>query len=112
MVLTQPDLRSLIIEILAKDRPYDPGRAPYQIHDLCGEIAIAARSRLLRYTEHINAWLDTRHGNPELHPNLTPRVCSILWDLIIEGIVRPGDGKSNYELPLIYVTEFGMAAIK
>lgn len=41
------------------------------------------------------------------------RVQSILWDLIIEGIVRPGlgDGMNN-ELPFFHVTERGKAALK
>lgn len=41
------------------------------------------------------------------------RVQSIIWDLIIEGVVRPGlnDGSSN-DLPFFYVTDFGKQRLK
>jgi len=112
MVLTKSDMRSVIIEILARDRPYDPGQSPFQLNHLCVEVAIVAKQRALKHTESNNAWLDNRYGNPELHPNVTPWVWSIVWDLIIEGILRPGTGKSEYNLPYIHVTDFGKEAIK
>lgn len=41
------------------------------------------------------------------------RVQSIIWDLIIEGVVRPGlnDG-SNNDLPFFHVTDFGKQRLK
>jgi hypothetical protein len=41
------------------------------------------------------------------------RVQTLMWDLLIEGIIRPGlnDG-ANPELPFFHVTEWGQAALK
>src|SRR2546421_6202321 len=47
-------------------------------------------------------------GSDQLENADRARVWSIFWDLLIEGVVRPGlrDGM-NEELPFYHITEFG-----
>jgi hypothetical protein len=96
--VTNEELRSVIIECLQKSRPYDPSAALFRREFLFSEIA----------------WLDNRHGPPELFPRLKGPASDIVWDLIIEGILRPGTGPSGteFDLPYIHVTEFGKAALQ
>ena len=108
MVLSYADIRSVIIEILRKDRPYNPSQPPFQVGTVFDEFARVAKSRSLKFNESLDAWLGDK---PEIRPQLQGPVWEIVWDLIVEGVLRPGDGKSNHELPLIYVTEYGKAAI-
>lgn len=44
----------------------------------------------------------------------TPRskFTAAFWDLIIEGVIRPGSGEDEFELPAIHVTEQGAEALK
>jgi hypothetical protein len=39
------------------------------------------------------------------------RTNSIIWDLIIEGVIRPGNGETMDDLPFYHVTEFGSSRI-
>ena len=40
------------------------------------------------------------------------RCCDIIWDLIIEGIIRPGPLNSDQGLPHFHLTEYGREKIK
>lgn len=53
------------------------------------------------------------YGPPMLSPHDYGRACTIMWDLMIEGIIRPGlnDG-NNLNLPFFHVTERGKAMLK
>jgi hypothetical protein len=108
-MLTKADVRAIIIEILRKDRPYNSSQPPFQIAVIFDEFARIARSRGLKFNESLDAWLGDR---PEIRPQLHGTVWDIVWDLIVEGIVRPGDAKSDHELPRLYVTEYGKAALQ
>jgi hypothetical protein len=110
--LTHADLRSIIVECLRRDRPFDPSSSPFRVQFLWAEVAAIAKARDLKVDSNGNkAWLENRHGPPELHPNLRGPVWSIVWDLIVEGLLRPGD-KSEFDLPHIHVTEHGKEAFK
>ncbi len=111
--MTAEQLRSIVIECLQRDRPYEPNRAPFDVGHLFYEIAEIAKQRGLKATAATNAWLDNPNI-PELYPNLKGPVWAIVWDLIIEGIVRPGDGAPSrqFSLPYIHVTEYGKQALK
>jgi len=110
--LIQDQLRPIIIECLRTDRPYRPSEPPFSVNQLFEEIAAFARSRQLRYTESLRAWHDNA-GRAELHANLRGPVWDIVWDLIVEGILRPGDPyRANFELPLIHVTAYGKEALR
>jgi hypothetical protein len=112
--VTNEELRSVIIECLQKSRPYDPSAALFRREFLFSEIAEIAKNRNLKLSAGHNAWLDNRHGPPELFPRLKGPASDIVWDLIIEGILRPGTGPSGteFDLPYIHVTEFGKAALQ
>jgi hypothetical protein len=110
--LTPNDLRAYIVEILRKKRGYNPGEAPFSVDQIFAELAELCKSRGVKYTESLDAWNMNRYGNPYLHENLKAPVWEIIWDLIIEGILRPGHGHQAHELPYIHVTTFGKQAIE
>jgi hypothetical protein len=112
MKLTTADVRSLVIECLRKDRRYDPHRAPFQVEHLFGEIAETAKARSLLTPNGNNAWIDHRHENISLHPHLQLEVWNVVWDLIVEGVVRPGGDERQMSLPAIHVTPHGREALK
>ena len=106
------NLRPLVLECLKKDRPYNPSQSPLQLTHLCGEIAEIAKIRDLKYHSNINAW-NMNGDRPELHANLMPSVADIVWDLIIEGILRPGAGNDQtFDLPRFHLTHYGKTALK
>jgi hypothetical protein len=109
MLLDEHQLRSLVIACLQKDRQNEP----LQISYLFTEVARLAKIRDLQYSGNINACLENRYGEPSLHPNLVPSIADIVWDLIVEGVLRPGIGRdnTNLDLPHIHVTPFGKEAL-
>lgn len=112
MNLLPPDVRSLVIECLRKERPFNPQALPFRIDALCREVAAIAKTRGLKTARGNHAWIDSRHQDPSLHPHVIVEVHSIIWDLIVEGIVRPGHGEQELDLPAIHVTEHGMESLK
>jgi hypothetical protein len=56
-----------------------------------------------------------QHGFPyhDVKLGVKDRNCgqSIVWDLIVEGITRPGNKDTMSELPFYHVTEFGLSRI-
>jgi hypothetical protein len=109
--LIQDQLRAIIVECLRKDRPYRHGQSSFSVSQLLGEVAAIAKDRQLKYTESLPAWKDNA-GRAELHANLRGPVWDIVWDLIVEGILRPGDPYGEeFGLPLIHVTAYGKGHI-
>ncbi len=90
MLLSYADIRSVIIEILRKIRPYNPSQPPFQVGTVFDEFARIAKSRGLKFNESLDAWLGDK---PEIRPQLQGPVWEIVWDLIVEGVLRPGDVK-------------------
>jgi hypothetical protein len=99
--------RSLVVDVLS---PSFEG----QLANLTNAVDELARQRGLMddpnaqqntggYGTHVVARYDPNAGREN-----AARVQSILWDLLIEGIVRPGlnDGLNN-NLPFFHVTDFG-----
>src|SRR5688572_25700765 len=111
MNLTPADVRSLVIECLRKDRPYDPRSAPFRVDNLFAEIAQTAKSRSLKTERGNNAWIDNRYSDPNLHPHIQIEVWNVVWDLMIEGVIRPGGDEREMQLPAIHVTPHGKAAL-
>ncbi len=107
--MTHPELRAVVIECLKKDH-WSP---PLCVEFLFGEVAEIAKSRGLKSIGggH-DAWVMNR-DRVQLYGNLRAPVASIVWDLIGERILRPGtiDGET-YNLPHIYVTEYGKRALE
>ena len=104
--ITYEEMRSLVLEAVAKaDRS--------QVKALCTEIAQLAVARdLIKKPAGASSYpiMGESHGLFSRHDEA--RVWSIIWDLIIEGIVRPGlDDGTNNELPFYHVTEYGKSAI-
>lgn len=110
--LIQNQLRSIVIECLQKERPYDPKSDPFRVEHLLREVAEIAKARALKVTSTVNAWHDSG-GLPELHANVRAPVWDIVWDLVIEGIVRPGTAKGDQnQFPYLHITEYGKKALQ
>lgn len=107
MNLMLSDVRSLVTECLRRERPYNPAALPFRVHGLFGEVAKLAKDRELRTPSGNHAWLDNRSGLVELHPHLQVMVWDVVWDLIVEGVLRPGADEREMELPAIHVTNYG-----
>jgi hypothetical protein len=96
-------MRGLVLDVLR-------GGTASQLNDLRGAVAAAARkSGLIKEAAHVA----DRHHQDILAYRDYARVQSIMWDLIIEGVIRPGlnDGVNN-ALPFFHVTERGTAALE
>src|SRR5260370_37060916 len=106
-IVTPGVWRSFVIECLRHTPPPVGTPPPFQLDHLFTEVAKTAKARGLKVAPNINAWLENRYGVPEIHMNLRTPVNEILWDLIIEGIVRPGDGKAEFNIPYIHGTHHG-----
>jgi hypothetical protein len=111
-IVTPGDVRGVVIECLRRIPPPVGSTPPFQLVHLFTEVAKTSKARGLKVAPNINAWLENRYGMPELYANLRTPVNEIIWDLIVEGIVRPGDGKAEFDLPYIHVTEYGKEALK
>ncbi len=108
MIIDDQDLRSLVLEVLRKKRDYN---VELRLEYIFVEIAEISKSRGLKYTQEINAWSMDNNG-AKLHVNLWPRVYDIVWDLIIEGVLRPGNKKLEFTFPHIHLTEYGETVLK
>ena len=109
--MTYQDVRSLVVECLTKEPARGCPRSTLTVQGLFAKIAEIAKTRDLKLDVSPSppaAWL-MNYDVPELHPNLRAPVWSIVWDLIIEGILRPGNGTGEpFELPHIHITEYGL----
>ena len=102
-------LRSLVIECLRKKREFG---APLTVDLICDEIGRIAKDRRLKINQE-NSWHEF-NGTITLHANLPPKIWDIVWDLIVEGVIRPGTGgvSGNSNLPSIHLTAFGFQALQ
>ncbi len=100
--ISYEEMRGLVVDVL-------PAMGSGQLGGLYTAVATRARDRGLA----ANAvqpgalqFVSSSSGNLSRHDSA--RVQNILWDLLIEGIVRPGlnDGMNN-DLPFFHVTDFG-----
>ncbi|MGL4550976.1 MAG: hypothetical protein ACRC33_07300 [Gemmataceae bacterium] len=108
--LSYEQMRSLVIQFLAQ-----PGSDPLQLNDLHEGVAklAVARHGIAPSPDARNGIIELMRGaGVRLTEKDTARVVSIVWDLIIEGVVRPGSESGDAQLPFIYVTEFGRERIK
>ncbi len=111
MILDHDNLRSVVVECLRKERPQFGVRDPFRVEHLFREVAEVAHTRGLEVRAGMNAW-NMHHDIPELHANLRAPIWSIVWDLIVEGVLRPGAANSEpFDLPYIHVTEHGKKVI-
>ncbi len=107
MRLSNSDVRSIVLECLRKERPFDPQSPPYNVDHLCADFAKLAEHRQLLTEKGHNAWIALRSGQAKLHSHLEVVVRDVVWDLIIEGVLRPGGDERNMDYPWIHVTEHG-----
>ncbi len=86
------------------------------IDTLYEDVAQIAKHRDMKHNTgagFVNAWHDGRYGSIHLHDVWKSRVWSIVWDLIIEGVLRPGiENSETWALPNFYVTDFGKQVIR
>jgi hypothetical protein len=107
--LTDDQLRSLVIEFLAQF----PESEPLQLATLKGEIGGMVAKRGL-------GGIPPQKGGPpsyfppalDLPDSVFVRCCDIVWDLIIEGVLRPGDLGDSRNLPQFHVTLRGRELLK
>jgi len=98
--------RALVVEQLRYS-------ASGQITNLYSSIATLAVQKGIAPGSYLQS--STRYTNPsyELAQKYKTWVEDIIWDLIIEGIVRPGLGDGiNNGLPWYHISEYGKAVIK
>ena len=98
--------RALVVEQLRYS-------ASGQITNLYSSIATLAVQKGIAPVSYLQS--STRYSNPsyELAQKYKTWVEDIIWDLIIEGIVRPGLGDGiNNGLPWYHISEYGKAVIK
>jgi hypothetical protein len=105
--LTTEQLRTVVIETLRK-------MPSPELSQLKSAVASTAAAMGLYSNPEESVQNNTRvvrHGfqsTPLLSGNDYGKVLEIIWDLIIEGIIRPGLGDaSNHDFPWIHVTEWG-----
>jgi hypothetical protein len=110
--LSYEELRSVVIETLKT-------ATGGQFNDLRVAVADTAyRMGLLIEPTQQTGYRVERHGGSlsgfVLADRDYSRTQTIMWDLIIEGIVRPGSGEEsgNAELPWFHVTDWGREALK
>ena len=105
--LSYEQTRSLVVDVLSPDFAGQLVGLTNAVDQLARQRGLAddpnAQQNTGGYGTHIVAMYDPNAGRGD-----AARVQSILWDLIIEGIVRPGlnDGLNN-DLPFFHVTDFG-----
>jgi hypothetical protein len=109
--ITYEEMRGLVVEALASTPDSQSGSLEVAVAKLGskqGHLQAAQRLPGLHSTN--------THGSPSedhLSRKDLARLQSIQWDLIIEGVIRPGlnDGINN-QLPHYHVTEFGKEKLK
>jgi hypothetical protein len=106
----EPLLRSIILQRLQVKRSVsDP---PLSVEHLLSEVAAHAKQHQLKVGRGYDAWILDRYGRAAPSPHLVAHVWDLAWDLIIEGILRPGSGsETSTQFPVIHLTEFGATAI-
>ena len=93
--LSYEALRSFVLEVLAVQRNLQFGTASSTVSDL-----VSARDIGYDKTDSTQ------------RTQLLENVNEILWDLIIEGVLRPGLGDGmNSDLPFLHVTERGKTVV-
>ncbi|HEY7330955.1 MAG TPA: hypothetical protein VH592_25180 [Gemmataceae bacterium] len=111
LALSYEQMRSLVIQYLAQ-----PSTDPRQLNDLHGGVAKLAVEQhgITPHREGDTGIIELMYGSGvRLTDKDIGRVVSIIWDLIIEGVVRPGnENGGDGQLPFFYVTEFGKEKIK
>jgi len=105
-------LRSLLLECLRKEMPGKPTGHPFRPEYLFGMIAKIAETRDLKYNNDIPAWHEnTKTRQPQLHGNLEQPITDIVWDLIIEGVLRP-DSHSEARFFSVHLTDYGRKTLE
>jgi hypothetical protein len=109
--ISYEQLRSLVAEQILKTRQGFGEAGRGLVTDLYTAVA---RSAVLekRLVADPNGSNPGRHASYHLSRNDQTRVQDIFWDLLIEGVVRPGLGDgTNNDLPHFHVTDRGKAAL-
>jgi len=109
LAITSEQMRSVVLDYLSKN---EDG----QLNDLHTEIANLAVERGFHDAPKADPSGARYGGHAPSGYRLSlrdfARAHDIIWDLIIEGIVRPGPLNSDQGLPFFHVTEYGREKIK
>ena len=101
--LNNEELRTLVLDVLKVNDSS-------QFNSFYNRIALEAKDKGLLKEENVSSLYSSA---PYLENYDRVRVQNILWDLIIEGIIRPGLGDGmNESFPFFHVTEKGEEILK
>lgn len=116
MNVTNEQMRVLVLEFLKHER--SESYTPHQQSDLVTHIGtLAVKLGMVKATPKagFSGPKRTMYGVEEeyLDQRDVSRATNVLWDLIVEGIVRPGTGDGRaYDFPNIHLTEYGRQKLK
>lgn len=115
LTISNEQMRSLVLEHLASIEVGPNGQVG-QLNDLNRAIANLAVKRGFHEGPKADPVGSGYGGQAPATYFLSSRdlgmACDIIWDLIIEGIVRPGLLNSDQGLPFFHVTDYGRDKIK
>jgi hypothetical protein len=109
LAIDSEQLRTLVLDYLSSNKSG-------QLNDLYHAIANRAVERGFHAGPKADP-IGSRYGGQapasyRLSSRDFGRACEVVWDLIIEGIVRPGPLNSDQGLPCFHVTDYGRARIE
>lgn len=108
MILDEDMLRSIMLKCLQKRRS---ATEQLRVETIFQEIAGIAEKENYKTENQSDAWIRKR-DILGLNDALKAPAWKIVWDLIIEGVLRPGNGQQEFELPFIQVTNHGEKALQ
>lgn len=106
--LRSEELRSLMLEALRKKA----SGSISELHMVMAEMALARRPQPASHTPNRPGVYMPFRGDESLTHEDRWRANDVFWDLMIEGVVRPGFNALNQDLPWYHLTEMGREAVK
>lgn len=101
--LSYEELRSLVLEAL---KSIEKGTQFVGFYSLVGKTAVDRG--FAKDQQNVIGYLEHPLSNKD-----EARVQNIVWDLIVEGVIRPGLGDGmNPDLPFFHLTDYGLKIVK
>jgi hypothetical protein len=113
-VASYGELRSAVIYSLL--RPRILGEAPHSVDTIQEDLGNIARQRgWIHHTgaQSVSALVPARGDRNILQDAYKARIWDLVWDMIIEGLIRPGTAEQGSgTVSSLHLTEFGKKALK